>query len=242
MANFGLSRLTVVAPYQAHWREAKSAVGAPDLLKNARETTTLAEAIADSTLVIGTASLTRRNPEQPIVPLPILAPLIRDKEKIALVFGSEKRGLTRDDLAHCHLLVTIPTDPRQPSLNLGQAVAVCLYELARNTQSFSNHQDSGCLRSLVFGDRGDPIADAPPASTRDLDLLTGLIEETMAAANYSPAAMRRANHHDLHLLLRRLALSRSDARRILGLFRRILWRLHRNSGQSNDQSTSVPHK
>ena len=50
--------------------------------------------------------------------------------RIALVFGPEKHGLTRDDLAFCHALVEIPTDPRQPSMNLGQAVAVCLYELS----------------------------------------------------------------------------------------------------------------
>jgi tRNA/rRNA methyltransferase len=50
--------------------------------------------------------------------------------RVALVFGPEKRGLTREDLSYCHLLVEIPTDPHQPSMNLGQAVAVCLYELA----------------------------------------------------------------------------------------------------------------
>ena len=65
-----------------------------------------------------------------------------------------------------------------------------------------------------------------PASTRDLDLLAGVVEETMLAANYSPAAMRKANRHDLDLLLRRLALTRRDAGRILGFFRRILWRLN----------------
>jgi len=56
-------------------------------------------------------------------------------------------------------------------------------------------------------------------------LLAGVVAETMLAANYSPAAMQKANSHDLHLLLRRLKLERRDARRILGLFRRILWRL-----------------
>jgi tRNA C32,U32 (ribose-2'-O)-methylase TrmJ len=59
----------------------------------------------------------------------------------------------------------------------------------------------------------------------DLDLLAGLVEEVMLAADYSPPAMREANRHDLRVLLRRLALNRRDTRRILGLFRRILWRL-----------------
>ena len=60
-----------------------------------------------------------------------------------------------------------------------------------------------------------------------LDLLAGVVEETMIAANYSPVRMREANRHDLRLLLRRLRPSERDTRRILGIFRRILWRLRR---------------
>jgi tRNA/rRNA methyltransferase len=71
----------------------------------------------------------------------------------------------------------------------------------------------------------------PPASTRDLELLAGLVEETMLAANYSPPEMHDANRHDLNLLLRRLALTRSDAGRTLGFFRRILWQLKHNSNR-----------
>jgi TrmH family RNA methyltransferase len=226
MANLGFSRLAVVDPYEPHWREAKSAIGAEALLKNARRTETLADAIADCTLVIGTGTLTHRNPEQPVVLLPSLAPLVEQELArggcIALVFGPEKRGLTRDDLALCHLLVEIPTDPRQPSMNLGQAVAVCLYELAarRNEPSRTNPDPAGPVATLRLPDPD------PPATSHDLDLLVDVIEQAMAAANYSPSAMQKANRHDLELLLRRLALTRRDTRRILGLFRRVLWKLH----------------
>ncbi len=134
MANFGFQHLSVVAPFNPHWREARSAVGAPDLLARAVETETLAQAVADRTLVVGTGTLTYRKAEQRVVPLPELAPLVADElargGRIALVFGPEKHGLTREDLSYCHLLVEIPTDARQPSMNLGQAVAVCLYDLA----------------------------------------------------------------------------------------------------------------
>jgi tRNA/rRNA methyltransferase len=58
-----------------------------------------------------------------------------------------------------------------------------------------------------------------------------LVEETMQAAGYSPRSMQAANRHDLHVMLRRMALSAQDSRRILGLFRRILWRLQRNTPQ-----------
>ncbi len=226
MANFGLRRLAVVAPYEEHWREAKSAVGASDLLQSAKRLERVAEAVADCTLVIGTGTRAHRKPEQPVIPLPELTPLVGVElargGRVALVFGPEKRGLTREDLALCHVLVEIPTDPRQPSMNLGQAVAVCLYELAARV-SHPGDKDNVVARM----GQTDPADAAAPASMRDLDLLTSVVAETMQAANYSPAAMQKANDHDLHLLLRRLKLERRDARRILGLFRRILWSLKR---------------
>jgi tRNA/rRNA methyltransferase len=229
MANFGFPRLTVVAPYEPHWREAKSAVGAEELLQNARREERLDEALAQCTLVAGTGTLADRRPEQTVVPLLELAPRVAQEldrgGRVALVFGPEKRGFTRDDLALCHLLVEIPTHPRQPSMNLGQAVAVCLYELARNSQP---GMETGALPSALAERRAAQAGSyGGPASMRDLDLLAAVVQDTMQAANYSPAAMRKANRHDLDLLLRRLALTRRDARRILGLFRRILFRLRR---------------
>ncbi|MGD0295417.1 MAG: RNA methyltransferase [Terracidiphilus sp.] len=219
MANFGFRRLSVVAPFDPTWREARSAVGAPALLVNAAESATLAEAVADCTLVVGTGTLTRRKPEQPVVPLPELAPLVSRElahaGRVALVFGPEKHGLTREDLSYCHLLVEIPTDPLQPSMNLGQAVAVCLYELTR------------CAVSVPESTPATPVPSVTSvASSGRLDLLAGVIEEAMRAAGYSPRAMQPANRHDLRLLLRRLSLTAHDTRRILGLFRRILWRLN----------------
>ncbi len=232
MANFGFEHLTVVAQCDEHWREAKSAVGAPELLQNANEVQSLPGAIAGCTLVLGTASLARRKPDLPAVPLPKLPPIISRElargGRVALVFGSEKRGLSGDDLAHCHLLVEIPTYPRQPSMNLGQAVAVCLYEIA--------------ARSGGEGPDLHPLDTNPPSTSRDLELLATVIEETMLAANYSPAAMRNANRHDVRLLLRRLALTSGDARRILGLFRRILWRLQHPGKEPDNRSPVIPHK
>ena len=218
MANFGFSRLSVVAPYSAHWREARSAIGAPELLQTARETSTLAEAVAECTLVIGTGTLTARRPEQQVAALPSLAPLVQAEllrnGRVALVFGPEKHGLTREDLSRCHALVAIPTDARQPSMNLGQAVAVCLYELA--TRTFPLQESATELRVPAVQ------SNAPAAA---LDRLGDVIEQTMTAAGYSPPEMMAANRHDLRLLLRRLTLNSADARRALGVFRRILWRL-----------------
>ncbi len=214
MANFGFSRLTVVSPFEAHWREARSAVGAPELLKIARETTSLADALENCTLALGTGMLTYRKPEQSVTPLDVLGPLVsrelRKGGRIAIVFGPEKHGLTREDLSFCHTLVEIPTDPRQPSMNLGQAAAVCLYELAMR---------AGPIEATTTTQPHSPEivpAEDPSPTSGTLDLLTGLLEEVMLAAGYSPKSMQTANRHDLRLVLRRLTLSAADSRRALG--------------------------
>jgi tRNA/rRNA methyltransferase len=222
MANFGFSRLTVVAPYAPHWREARSAVGAPEVLQTAKSVDRLTEAIYDCTLVFGTGTLTYRKPEQEVISLPYLTTRVLDGRagdgRIALLFGPEKHGLTRQDLSLCHALVEIPTDKRQPSMNLGQAVAVCLYEIT--ARALPDH-------ASVTGEISHSANEFFVPASGILDKLGDLIEQTMAAANYSPRAMGPANRHDLRLLLRRLHLNSADTRRTLGLFRRILWRLER---------------
>ena len=243
MANFSFSQLVVVAPYVPHWREARSAVGAPQLLKSARCAECLAEAVGECTFVAGTGTLTHRKPEQPVTSLPDAGPLLAahlDRPgRIALVFGPEKHGLTREDLSYCNLLIEIPTDPRQPSMNLGQAAAVCLYELSRRAA----HSDDGRNTRGVGGlpavsqeqaeRTGRGAVEEPASNSATLDRLAGLIEETMTATGYSPRVMQPANRHDLRLFLRRLAPSALDTRRMLGLFRRILYRLNR-SGDPGD--------
>jgi tRNA/rRNA methyltransferase len=229
-ANFGFTRLTVVDPYDPTWRAARSAVDSEFLLASARLVPTLAEAVAGATLVLGTGSVDRRKSEQPVVSLPALAPVVEQElscaGRVALVFGSEKHGLTREDLVWCHQLVAIPTSPLQPSMNLGQSVAVCLYELATRVVSFAGDNHILPTNEPFNAAATDPqnSADTHPISG-DLDRLAGLIEETMTAARYSPASMRAANQHDLRLALRRMAFTHHDLRRALGLFRRILWRI-----------------
>ncbi|HEU5457581.1 MAG TPA: TrmH family RNA methyltransferase [Terracidiphilus sp.] len=214
----------MVAPYGPHWREARSAVGALRILQEARECETLAEALDESTLVVGTGTLDARRPRQTVVTLPQLPPRLLPElaggGRVALVFGGEKHGLTRDHLALCHLVVEIPTEPEQPSMNLGQAVAVCLYELATAPLRHSSGE-------AISAARTGPDLEPHPASG-DLDRLGSLIEETMRAAGYSPRIMQEANRRDLRLTLRRMHLGPADVRRLLGLFRRILWKLKRN--------------
>ncbi len=263
MANFGFERLTIVAPFATNWMEAKSAVGAPELLRHARVCETLAEAVRDATLVLGTGSLDRRRPEQALLGLPEGAALIRQTlaaaenespvgpaasrtqtARVALLFGSEKHGLTSDDLAWCHGLITIETSEAQPSMNLGQSVAVILYEISRldtaPDAADGSHLAVQGIRSGCGIPRPSPQDSAripvgafagDLANSAQLDRLAELIEETMAAVNYQTRGLRSANGHALRILLRRLMPRDADLRRIMGLFRRILWQLRHQNDQ-----------
>ena len=94
---------------------------------------TLAEAVADCALVVGTtpADLARWS-----IPFAAWTGRKGDRAKtcgtpVALLFGSEKFGLSNEDMSHCHWLLRIPTREEHGSMNLGQSVAVCLYEIIR---------------------------------------------------------------------------------------------------------------
>src|SRR5258707_6582238 len=134
MSNFGVRRLRVVNPYEVAFREARSAMGAAKLLAHAEEYKTVAEAVADCTLVVGTTAVGHRELQHPLRGLDAGARLIRQRlatDAVALLFGSERFGLSNQDLSHCHWLMTIPMQSEHSSMNLGQAVAVCLYEVVR---------------------------------------------------------------------------------------------------------------
>lgn len=220
MANFGLHRLAIVSPFAVNWSEAKSAVGAPELLREARIFDSLADAVKDCVLVVGTGSLDRRRPEQRVLTISQAGAALRsaldsknstgsNRSSVALVFGSEKHGLTANDLSWCHAIAVIETASQQPSMNLGQAVAVALYELTRTV-----NQDSP---TILF----------PPTmvGSEHLERLAALVEETMEEVNYLTRGLRSANGEALRILLRRLMPNDTDLRRMMGLFRRILWRL-----------------
>ena len=134
MKNFGFSDLAVVGIHPPNWDEVTSAPNATDVLTQARVFATLNEAIAECNLVVGTTDRTRIEAKQTVfTPFDLSRELAETDYKLALVFGSEKHGLTNEDLSHCHRVMSIPTEPNCPSMNLGQAVAVCCYELIRDS-------------------------------------------------------------------------------------------------------------
>jgi tRNA/rRNA methyltransferase len=134
MKNFGFTDLAVVTPHPPVWSEVVSAINATDVLTNARVCVALDEAIADCNLVVGTTDRTRVEEKQTVyTPFDLSRELAAVDYNLALVFGSEKHGLTNEDLSRCHRVMSVPTQPNCPSMNLGQAVAVCCYELIRES-------------------------------------------------------------------------------------------------------------
>ena len=132
LKNFGQKDWTWVRP---PWnpddpRARTLAVGAEDVLAAARLASTLEESVADCSWVVGTSGRSRLRPA-PMDPEAFAAEAARRQGRIALVFGDERTGLGRDELSRCHALTRIPSDARQPSLNLAQAVCVYAYALAR---------------------------------------------------------------------------------------------------------------
>jgi tRNA/rRNA methyltransferase len=200
-----------VNPYDPSFREARSAVGAADVLRNAQEYTSVPDAVSDCALVVGTTAGRNRQPQQPLRPLPVAARLLRKhlgRGPVALLFGSEKRGLSNDDLSHCHWLLRIPTRQDHPSINLGQAVAVCLYELRR-----------GAVR-----ERNDEPASAAGAQ---VDRMGELLFQALAACGYVKPRAGAATQERLRLLLRRMNLMADDAETWTGMLRKIAGQLER---------------
>jgi len=129
MLNFGLTELRLVQPRDG-WPNpdaGPSAAGADKVIENARVFDSVAEAIADCHLTIGTAQTTRDMVRRVTSPAGCVAELQALPGKSALLFGPERTGLVRDDLLKCHAICTIPSNPDFGSLNLAQAVAVLGY-------------------------------------------------------------------------------------------------------------------
>ncbi len=221
MANFGSSRLRLVAPYDPAFREARSAVGAGELLANAEVYESVAAAVADCALVIGTTAATNRSVSLPLITLPEGAPQIADAAhtgKVALLFGSEKRGLTNHDMSYCHWLMRIPTSEQCPSMNLAQSVVVVLYELARSWNQIPATVESEAI-----------AAGESAAMMQSLLRLAEVMHETLECCGYYSEAAAATSAEQLRRLLLRMKLTEPDAEVVLGMFRQILWKLGANS-------------
>jgi TrmH family RNA methyltransferase len=214
MHGFGFADLRLVNDYSGSIERAKSAVDASDILAAARQFSTVEEAVADCSLVVGTTAVGERKQEHPLRTLAEGAPYLRSTlatSRVALLFGSEKTGLSNEALSHCHWLMTIPMHAtpgvRHASMNLGQAAAVCLYELIRQNEPIPVNQPQ------------------PMALAEDLERVTTLLSDLLARIDYARRRPAAADPLAVRRMVRRLNLTQSDARRWIGILRQLLWKI-----------------
>jgi TrmH family RNA methyltransferase len=217
MHDFGFRHLRVVNEYTVPFDEARSAVDAAAILESAKSFSVFADAVGDCTQVVGTTAVGERAIEHPLHALPEAAEAIHNElasegARVALVFGSEKTGLSNDELSHCHWLLTIPMwqheDLRHPSMNLGQAVAVCLYELARRP---GVHAGTGVREAAHAG---------------EVERFISLFRETLEATGYTRRHPANCSDAQLRRLVLRMGLSAADVPVWIGILRQVLWKIH----------------
>jgi TrmH family RNA methyltransferase len=222
--DFGFRHLRVVNEYTVPFETARSAVDASEVLARAAAFGSVGEAVADCTLVVGTTAVGERAVQHPLHVLAdaggmIGEELAREGGRVALLFGSEKTGLSNDELSHCHWLLTIPMEKheeiRHPSMNLGQAVAVCLYELVRR---------AGVSPALA----GDEVF---MAAAGEVERLTELLTEVLEESGYTKRHPANCDEAQIRRLVLRMGVAEGDVPVWMGILRQILWKL-RGGGEA----------
>lgn len=157
LKNMGFGDLRLVAPDAMNRREsATMAVHADDVLETATTYRDLAAAIADASITVGTTcrpglyragAVALREAARELMAL-------AKNNRVAIIFGPEDHGLSNRELKLCHRLITIPTAPEYPSLNLSQAVIVVAYELR---MALHEKQPRAAAPKLVAAAEGDAM-------------------------------------------------------------------------------------
>ncbi len=211
MSNFGFTQMRLVNPYDVAFKEARSAVRSEYILEKAEVFQTVGEAVADCALVAGTTAAARRDLHLPLYRLEAAGQLLLEQlsaaPPAALLFGSEKFGLSNEDMSHCHWLLRIPSQEEHGSMNLGQAVAICLYELRRDAEAVAQR-----------------FAPAASATAQDYERITALLLDVLGKSGYVNPTTSESTELKVRRLVRRLGLPAADTDMWLGILRQILWK------------------
>ena len=207
MKNLGAGELAIVgkARTQSFWAKAM-AVHGREILAGAKRFESIREAIADCALVVGTtcrSGLYRSHSQTPREVAPTIMAAAQ-KGKVALLFGPEDHGLSNKDLEHCQLLVTIPTEGEYQSLNVAQAVVICLYELF--------------IAALAPVEAGIQRAEAEHVE-RLFDIMRASLLKIGFLDSENPEHMLLA----FRRIFGRAGLEEKDVRILTGMFRQIEW-------------------
>jgi tRNA/rRNA methyltransferase len=214
MLNFGLERLRVVGPRDG-WPNARAvalASGAGRLLDGAMVTGTTPEAVADCAWVLATTARDRDLTKPVYTPEAAMAEALdrgRAGQRVAVLFGPERTGLENDDVARANAIVSVPTNPEFPSLNLAQCVAVMGYEWRR--------------LATAAGGAHVAMAGTDWATQAEMDALADHYEARLEAAGFFfPEPKAPSMKRSLRNLWSRMPLTRADVAVLHGMMRQMV--------------------
>jgi tRNA/rRNA methyltransferase len=192
---------------------------AADVLHSARVVASFEEAVGDCLLVAATSAnvggLFRRQPVG--TPEEVVPQLLRvmPSGPAALVFGPEPSGLTNEEVARCHYLIHVPTDPAYPALNLAQAVAVCTY----------------ALRSALLRQTGTVALPEAPAPFAEQERMYEHLRAALTELHFLYGEKADALMHALRHLIGRAGPTAMEVKMLHGLARQIEWQVRTADGQ-----------
>lgn len=225
MHNFGLRDLALVEPVD-EWNSLESrrmAAHSQSILDSARIASTLDDALADCRVVLATsgkvAGLYRESSYgQPDEMLPRIVQALGDGP-CALVFGPEPHGLSNAEIARCHGVIRIVTDPECPALNLAQAVAICTCELRHQ---WLLAQDTANVPARTI------------ASFEEQERMFAHLKEALEAVHFLFGSKAEPLMHGLRQLIVRANPSPSEVRILHGLARQLLYFGRFGAGKTED--------
>jgi len=216
MCNMGLRDLVLVSPVAdraAQNAKQMSTHGEP-ILNDARIVGDLSDAINDCFLVVGTSAKTGglfrlQNVGMPDEIMPRVVEILRQDRPAALLFGPEPTGLSNEVVTRCQYLIHIPTAGEYSSLNLAQAVAICLYELHK------------AWRATIQPGAAPPSSEL--ASNETQELMFGQLRAALEEIHFLYGDKSDALMHAVRHLLGKAKLTEMETKILLGLVRQIRW-------------------
>lgn len=214
MANFGLSEMRLVAPRDG-WPSGgglkkgatAAASGATHILENAKLYPDAASAIADLNHVMATTARERGQMKRVLTPaeaMPELAGRIGGAERVGILFGRERIGLTNEEISFSDAILTFPVNPAFASLNLAQAVLLCGYEWFRTTGGEPPFRENNT---------------SPPASRETVLSMFDYVEARLDDCGFFPPGKKPVMAANLRDILHRLAMTEQEARTLRGVFK-----------------------